>query len=370
MGAERILVVRIAGIGDVAVASTVIERLRAEQPEARVTFLCGSASAPLARLYDGVSDVLVVDERALLGAGMLPRARALLALWAELLRRRFDRVILLHVDRRYRALVAPLIGARVSMLSRATHGKMIPVPARWLGDEYARLVGGTAHVGPIERRYVMADLRDKVSASAGAPTTARVPRARRRVVLVPGGAKNVLRDDALRRWPLGHYGDVARSLIALDHDVVLLGSETDRWTLAEFEGLDLTREIGTLGLADSLALIANSDLVIAHDTGPMHLARLVRTPLIAVFGPTIPAQVLWLDDSVTVLWGGEHLACRPCFDGREFARCANNLCMSSVTPREVLQAVDRRLGGRSSPTTERPALRILDESEPRRNAPR
>jgi lipopolysaccharide heptosyltransferase II len=368
MGAQRILVVRIAGIGDVAVASTVIERLRAEQPEARVTFLCGSASAPLARLYEGVSEVLVVDEQALLGAGILSRAHALFAVWSELLRRRFDRVLLLHVDRRYRVLVAPLVGARVSMLSRGVHGKMIPVPARWLGDEYARLVGGTAHVGPIERRFVMADLRDKVL--AGGSSGGRGSPTRRRVILVPGGAKNVLRDDALRRWPLAHYGEVARSLTTLGYDVVLLGSETDRWVLPEFEGVDLTREIGTLGLPEALALMHHSDLVIAHDTGPMHLARLVRTPLIAVFGPTIPAQVLWLDDSVTVLWGGEHLACRPCFDGREFARCTNNVCMSSVSPREVLQAVERRLGGRTSPTTDRPTLRTLDESGPRRNVPR
>ncbi len=75
----------------------------------------------------------------------------------------------------------------------------------------------------------------------------------------------------------------------------------------------------------------------------MHLARLVRAPLIALFGPTIPAQVLSIDESVTVLWGGADLACRPCFDGRSFARCADNICMQAVTPADVVTAARRIL---------------------------
>jgi heptosyltransferase-2 len=82
-----------------------------------------------------------------------------------------------------------------------------------------------------------------------------------------------------------------------------------------------------------------ADLVVSHDTGPMHLARLVRAPLVALFGPTNPHELLWTDETVTVLWGGGHLACRPCYDGREFARCADNICLSSVSPAVVHEAV-------------------------------
>jgi heptosyltransferase-2 len=358
MGAERILVVRIAGIGDVAVASTAVERIRTENPSAHVTFLCGTAAAPLARLFDGVAEVLTVDERALFRGGIAARGAAFGRLWSALVRRRFDRVILLHVDRRYRALVAPLIGARVSMLSRAKHGEMIPVPARWLGDEYARLVAGTAHVGPIERQYAMADLRDKIQ-----PDRARTDRPR--VILVPGGARNVLRDDALRRWPVSHYAALARLLAEQGYEITLIGSETDRWVMSSFDGIAVTDEIGKLDLPRSLSVMRGGDLVISHDTGPAHLARLVRVPLIALFGPTIPAQVLSIDESVTVLWGGEHLACRPCFDGREFARCADNVCMSSITPELVLRAAQARLEPRSSATPDRRAPQT-----PRENATR
>jgi heptosyltransferase-2 len=340
---ERILIIRIAGIGDVAVASTVLERLRVEQPNAEITWLCGSSAAPLAKLYDTVRDVIVVDERSLFRGSPFERARTIIGLWRKLLPRRFDRVLLLHVDKRYRLLVAPLVGASISALSRAEHGAMIPVPARWLGDEYARLVGGTAHVGPIERRFGMSDLRARFTEARRADT-------RPRVLLVPGGARNVLRDDALRRWPVANYAELARMLIERGVHVVLVGSPDDAWVTPAFDGLVVENRIGALDLAGSLEAMRNCDLVISHDTGPMHLARLVRTPLVALFGPTIPAQVLWMDESVTALWGGAHLACRPCFDGREFAACTDNICISSVSPDRVLAAALERLSNGTAPT--------------------
>jgi heptosyltransferase-2 len=170
------------------------------------------------------------------------------------------------------------------------------------------------------------------------------------VLLVPGGARNVLRDDALRRWPVSHYAELARLLIDGGLRVRLSGSKDDDWVLPAFQGLDVEKHIGTTDLTGTLALMRSSSLVISHDTGPMHLARLVRAPLIALFGPTIPAQVLSMDESVTALWGGANLACRPCFDGREFAACSDNICMSSITPSQVFEAAVDRLGWKNSPT--------------------
>jgi heptosyltransferase-2 len=241
-------------------------------------------------------------------------------------------VLVLHPDPRYRVLVLPLLGGRVSVLSRAKHGEMIPVPARFLGDEYARLLDGPAHVGPIERRFEMTDLRSRLAGGRDSGVSAR------RVLLVPGGARNAMRDDPLRRWPPAHYARLAELLIASGCEVVLIGGEHDGWTRPNFAGVPVVDRIGALSLRETLELMARSALVISHDTGPMHLARLVRVPLLALFGPTIPEQVLSIDDSVTVVWGGRHLACRPCFDGREFARCANNVCLSSVEPAQVATA--------------------------------
>jgi heptosyltransferase-2 len=68
----------------------------------------------------------------------------------------------------------------------------------------------------------------------------------------------------------------------------------------------------------------------------MHVAVLAGTPLVALFGPTDPRW--FIDDtrkSTRVLWGGENLACRPCYDGKNFAPCTDNLCLKSISAGQV-----------------------------------
>jgi heptosyltransferase-2 len=255
-------------------------------------------------------------------------------LWTRLAAGRFDRVLLLHVDWRYRAIVAGVPWLRVDALTRRKHGAMIPVPGRWMGDECVRLFDGNDHQGPIDRRFDLADLRAKVVPMEVGDRT---------VVLVPGGAANVLRTNDIRRWPATHYRELAQRLIEAGFDVVLAGGPDDAWVLPAFDGVAVRSMVGSLTLVETLSLLRAAALVVSHDTGPMHLARLVRAPLLALFGPTMPAQFLSIDPTVTVLWGGEFLACRPCYDGREFARCANNICLGSLSPEMVFDAAMERL---------------------------
>ena len=153
---ERILVVRLAALGDVAITSSLTERLRIERPGSKSHLSHWSElRANRAPVTTACTKSSTVDERALLRGNAAARARVLAGLWPELLRRRFDRVLLVHVDARYRVLVAPLITARVDMLNRGGHGEMNPdsgplarrrirPPARWDQDTLDRSRAGTA----------------------------------------------------------------------------------------------------------------------------------------------------------------------------------------------------------------------------------
>jgi heptosyltransferase-2 len=332
--ASRILIVRLAAIGDVVMASTVARRVKQEQPRASVSWLCGETAAPLVEQFDGVDEVIAIDERRLLRGGPAARAGVLVLLWKRILRGRFTDALLLHPDARYRVLTLPLsvVGVRVARLSwRNIPGSTYPVPGRYFGDEYARLLDGVVHTGPAGGHYELAELKETFVRDA------RAPGARPRVALVPGGARNVLRDGALKRWPVEHYVRLARSLAGDGCEVVLAGDTGDEWVRVHFRDCPVTDLIGRTSLVDAVRLFAGSDLVVSHDTGPMHLARLARAPLLALFGPTQPSQFVTADDRTTVLWGGERLACRPCYDGREFASCHDNQCMSSIAVEVVLE---------------------------------
>jgi heptosyltransferase-2 len=164
-----------------------------------------------------------------------------------------------------------------------------------------------------------------------------------RIVLVPAGARNSLRDDPLRRWPVERYVETAAALLSLGHEVILAGGPDDRWATTLFKGLAVTDKIGQLSLLETLALLDSADVTVVHDTGPLHMAGITSTAIVAIFGPTDPRGRLPQRANTVALWGGEGFACRPCYDGRDFAPCENNGCMQQITVAMVLEEVDALL---------------------------
>ena len=353
----RILVVRLAALGDVVMASAVLQRIRAELPGAHVTWLCGEAAAAIVRLFEGVDEVLTVDDARIFRGNALVRGLEIGRLWARLARRRFDRVLLGHPDPRYRALV-PVRRRKVHAFRRGPHNPM-PLPGRFAGDEFARLLDPSgSHDGPIVGHWPIADVRPRLPRERVLPSSP----AGGLIGLVPGGARNILRDDALRRWPVERYAALARTLLAAGHRVVLIGDAGDAWVRPHFEGLAVLDRLGALSLTGTLAALRDCDLVVAHDTGPMHLARLVRAPTIALFGPTNPRERLVEDGLTFPLWGGADLACRPCYDGRSYAACRSNVCIQEITAEAVARLAEKILGDRAArPDAARAAAHVTQE---------
>lgn len=332
MARRRFLIVRIVALGDIAVTSVLVSRIRAEHPDAHVTWMTGESGAPVVGLFPGVDEVIVVSERALLRGGLLRRIWAVANVWRQLVGRRFQEVFVVHADWRYRLLVLPLLPfARVAMLRHGSN----PLLSRFRGDEYARLLDHDHSVGPIPRSYPFADVRPSLSSL---PRFAR--RAAPRVALAPGGARNLLRDDGLRRWPVENYRQLAERLTAAGYDVVLLGDGVDAALRPHFTHLDTTDLMGQLSLVELLGVLRDVDVLVTQDTGPLHFARLVRTPAVAIFGPTEPRHMVGETPDIIALWGGAGLPCRPCYDGVGYAKCSNNLCMKDVTPDRVIAAVE------------------------------
>ena len=328
MSGSRYLIVKLAAIGDVAMASAIPGAIRRREPDAHVTWLCGRGVADLVRLFADVDEVIVVDEIRLLRGGPLQRLGALFGVWRVLAGRRFEAIVLGHADRRYRTLVMTARTGRIRALEQAQSSHMLPIPGRYHGDEYVRLLDRRDARGPIAVHCPRADVRPLLP-----PRSDSTPVG---VVLVPGGTRNVLRESALRRWPVERYRDVAYRLRLAGFAVTLIGDEADAWVRPHFAGIDVRDEMGAHNLAGTLGILNAADLVISHDTGPMHLARLVRAPLLALFGPTMPTQFVTEDAETSVIWGGAALACRPCYDGREFAACSDNLCMQDIAVDAVM----------------------------------
>jgi len=90
---------------------------------------------------------------------------------------------------------------------------------------------------------------------------------------------------------------------------------------------------GETTLRDLACLYRSARLVITTDTGPMHLAAAVGTPVIALFGPTDPARTGPYGEGHTVI--RREMSCSPCFR----KKCDTRACMRGITVAEVFAAV-------------------------------
>ena len=186
--------------------------------------------------------------------------------------------------------------------------------------------------------------RIRVTLDAEVETRIAALDGRRMIALAPGGARNPARDNPLRRWPLEHYAALARAARREGHAVLLTGSADDAWIRPAFAGIGVIDLIESTTLPGLVALYARCAAVVTHDSGPLHLARLVDARVVALFGPTAPATLLRESTRAIALWPGVALPCAPCYDGLSFAACTSNRCLQMLHPDTVAASVAALIG--------------------------
>ncbi len=342
---KKALIIKLGQIGDAIMAVPSVYALHAEGYQ--IDWVCGKAVEPLLACYSWIRTI-PVDDRALFLGGALQRAGVLLDLWQRLARKTYDLCATLYYDRRYRLLTLPVRSRRKLMLSQQARATTL-LPSRHPADEFTRVLLGL-HDGHHEQSS--APVRpDRLPPSPLPGTTTP-----RRIAMFAGGVQHLVREQAeqrvpeqaLRRWPVERFVAVAEALCARSWEVVLMGSPDDTWVRPYFAHLPVIDCIGRYSLPEVVSACDGCDAVITHDTGPLHLAGLSKTCLVSIFGPTDPATRVPRRPNAMGIWGGQGFACRPCYDGRNFAPCQFNGCMHQVTPELVVRELDRLLDARTN----------------------
>lgn len=333
---KRALIVKFGQIGDVIMAIPAVRLLYEKGFE--IHWVCGSAAQPLLECYSWIH-LIPVDDRTMLRGNRLQQVRETLRLWSKVAIERYDLCATLYFDRRYRILTLPIRAGRKVALSRESRETDL-LAGRHHTDEFARVLlqwedGCRDHSTPPfpPDRLPSSRLPEKV--------------APRRIAIVPGGTSNVLGQQTLRRWPIENYLTLAHSLLDRGWEVVLFGGKEDAWVKPYFHQMSVTDCIDKLSLPEMISACDACDAVVTHDTGPLHMAGLSRTCLVGIFGPTDPATRVPRRPLAVGIWGGQGFACRPCYDGRNFAPCQFNGCMHQVTPERVLRELDQLFSAQS-----------------------
>ena len=355
---KRILIVNLTRFGDLLQTWPTIGGLKELHPDAELTVLVEHNFADVCRGLPGVDRVWEIDldhlGRTMLGgttAAFRDAYRYVDDLVARLRACRFD-LALNYSSSRMSAVLLGLVGApdtRGWTMSADGH-RMIA--HRWsrlfsasclvrrqapfnLVDYYKRVAGVTA--GPRRLAFTVppaasaraAELCEAAGLAPGVP-----------LIAFQLGASR-----AARRWPAAHYVALTRELAArVGARVLLCGGAGEREVAAEIQAATGALAIDVCGrtsIAELGALLARADLLVTPDTGPMHLAVAVGTPVVAMFfGPALPFDTgPYAADHVCL---HAEVACAPCDHN---VTCLEPFCRDTLDPAAVAEAVVARLAG-------------------------
>lgn len=349
MTPAAILLVRLRLIGDVVFTTPLLGALKRRFPEARLTYLVESVAAPVVRHSEYIDEVIEVGR-----PRGVERLRYDWALGQRLRRSGFDVAIDLHG------------GPRAAWLTRISGAPIrIGYDMPWRRWAYTVRVPWTASLVPprhsvLNQWDLLAPLGigpadpavDPVRMGLDPVAVARVDERCRDAGLNADARLAVLHVSAgnpFRRWPAERFAELAAALGTLPdplHVVITSGpSEADAASrvarlarqLAGDDGERIVR-CGEFDLAELAALVGRARLYIGGDSGPLHVAATTRTPIVALFGPTLPERSLpWRDPSIpSIAVDAGPLPCRPCHQ----RTCAPGdfRCLTQITVPQVLAA--------------------------------
>jgi heptosyltransferase-2 len=152
------------------------------------------------------------------------------------------------------------------------------------------------------------------------------------VILNPGASYG-----SAKRWPADHFRRLAKQLQETIEAKILIVGAADDTELAESIAEPMTNKpvllTGKTTLSELAGVIAMATVFVTNDSGPMHLANAVHTPVVAIFGPTDPDRTRPFQQPAVVL--KKEVPCWPCF----YRTCPyEHQCMTQITPEEVAQA--------------------------------
>lgn len=354
---RRILVRSVNWVGDAVLTLPALMALRRRFPSAEVAVLASPWVAGLFAGQPGVDRVIEL-QRDGEHAGLRGRWRLARRLRAEgfdlavVLPNSVDAALIPWLARIPRRLGVPADGRGLLL----TH--KVPAPAPPGSHQVERYLGLVRALGaecaPVPRFLVSEAARQE---AARLLEEHGVPTGRPLVALNPGSVYG-----GAKRWPAERYAAVGDALAAEGRTVLLVGSRREAPVLEavaarmQKPGILLA---GRTDLPTLAALLERSRLLLTNDTGAMHVAGAVGTPVVALFGPTDAVATGPLGPTARVI--REPVPCSPCL----YRECPiDHRCMTRISVDQVLEACVSLLGASAKSEVRGPRSDVPDPRPP------
>jgi heptosyltransferase I len=330
---RRILIVKPSAIGDIVHTLPVFNLLRRKWPTAHISWLVGSAFADLLRGHPQLDEIIMFDRKRFGRGWYDPREAIRLAKFLfGLGRHRFDLVIDLQGLHRsgwmsfftHAPIRVGFANAREFAHLFYTHRVKVPSIEQHAIERYLAV---TDALGcgrePVEFHFVT-DEKDRAQVDSLVAGVGKF------AVLLPGT------NWVTKRWPVEKFAAMVQPLRQRFGLASVVAGGSDEIELAKQIPADVNA-VGKTSLRELVALLERAELVIANDSGPMHIAAALGKPLVSVFGPTNAVR--------TGPWGrmesviSVEIPCRPCYS----RQCSHISCMKFLEIEPVLKLAAEQL---------------------------
>ena len=330
------LVIQTAFLGDAILTLPLVQVLKRNIPSANVDIMVIPQVTNLLQNNSLLREIIVFDKRGMEGgiAGLVKKIR-------DVRRRAYDLALVPHRSMRS-ALIARFGRVPVRVGFDTSAGRLLfnhvvryekslhevqrnmrllqPLGIEERGMEYPLLFPST------DDRLAV----DRMLGEAG------VNESRTVVAVAPGTIWNT------KRWPVDRFAELSRKLVQKGFCVALVGGERDVPVCSEILNKVLSSDIfssaGKLTILQSAELIGRCRVLVCNDSAPSHLAVAMKTPVVAIFGATVPEFGFAPYGKYDTVVETKGLPCRPCaIHGGDKCPISTFDCMVNISAETVLQ---------------------------------
>ncbi|WP_291318394.1 glycosyltransferase family 9 protein [Desulfonatronospira sp.] len=341
------VVVRLGSLGDVVLTTGALQAWHV-RTGAEFIFVTKQAFAPALENHPAIKEIITVPGKYLTTTGWLNFCR--------LLARRFKglQLIDLHCSLRSRILRIMWPCRTYTYPKLALHRRMFGLTGMdlfrrgLLKSNIPQRYFRALYPGPPARYTLEPRVYLSTNEKTGAKKTleqAGICLSSRHVPVKPLVALHPYATHRAKAWPTDNWLALATLLENRGMDWIIIGREN--YSLLPDSSRDLTSRTD---IRQTCALLEHCTALVTGDSGPMHLARAVQIPLVAMFGPTTREWGFFPAAKNSLVLEAK-LPCRPCSLHGRLRKICTAPCMHHITPGQVLEALNKISGRLDMPSS-------------------